>query len=69
MRRTLPITAALVLGLAACSGGEDADSGEGLDADEVAGAMDKAPQVEPGKYEGRTTLLEFEIAGLPRTAG
>ena len=65
MRRTLPITAALVLGLAACSGGKDADSGQGMSADEVANQLDNASTVEPGQYQARTTLLEFEIAGMP----
>ncbi len=65
MRRTFPIVAVFLLGLAGCSGGDDADSGEAMDAGAVAEQMDKAPAIEAGQYEGRTTLLEFEISGLP----
>lgn len=63
----LPPLAALCLplALAACSGGEDADSEAALDTDEVVSRMDEAPQLEPGQYETTATLLEFDVPGVP----
>ncbi|MXO59420.1 DUF3617 family protein [Altererythrobacter salegens] len=63
MGRMLSMTTALVLGLAACSSGEDAD--EAVEVGPAAGQADAAPAIQAGQYEARTTLLEFEVAGLP----
>lgn len=54
----------LPLTLAACSGGDDA-ADEGLDADEVAAALEGSPQMRPGLYESSGTLLEFDVPGVP----
>lgn len=55
----------LPLALAACSGGEEADTGEALDADDVVSRMDEGPQLRPGQYEATASLLEFEVPGVP----
>jgi hypothetical protein len=59
----------LPLALAACSGGEDGATDEGLDEQDVAERLADAPAIEPGLYESSGTLLEFEMAGMPQGQG
>jgi len=63
-----PTIAALALGLAlgACSGGEDQpgeDAGPGGDG--IAARAASVPQLQPGRYEVKATLLEFAMPDIP----
>jgi hypothetical protein len=58
---------ALVLALAACSGGEKAGNGQPTDGDKVAAAPAAGPvRFQPGEYESTTKLLEFAMPGMPQ---
>lgn len=64
----LPIVAILapVLMLAACSGQDEAASGDA--AEEMAAAAADGPQPQPGQYRTTAELLEFNIPGAPPEA-
>jgi hypothetical protein len=64
MRRSPIAALAFAFTLAACSGGEDAETDEGLEADDVMAATAGADLI-PGQYESRGTLLAFEVPGVP----
>ena len=65
MRLTLIATGILSFALAACSGGEEEQTGQTLDADEVAERIDAAPELRPGQYESKVALIEFDVPGMP----
>ena len=63
MRLAILAALSLPLALVACSGGEDAEGG--ADGGDAALGIDGSPQVRPGLYEARSTLLEFRMPDMP----
>lgn len=60
-------SAALVLALAACGGGEPEEGAAdgAMSIEEAAEEMDQAVQLRPGQYETSVEVLEFSIPGMP----
>lgn len=60
--KVLPITAALVL--AACGGSNDAAADGKVTADEVAAAASEMVKPQPGKYDVKLEVVEFDVPGM-----
>ncbi len=58
--------AAAFLALSACSGGnKKAESKTPLTNEQVAEKAAAAPKMQPGEYQTKSTLLDFDVPGLP----
>lgn len=66
MLRTIILAAMVALCLSACSGGEKKpESKAALTHEQVAAKASTVPKMRPGEYQTQTTLLDFDMPGLP----